>query len=167
VPDEVGGEHADEHVGADSAFEAVVDGSEVEVDGFEGPELGFDEAEPFVGFDDFTRVEPVGVDAGADDVDAVEGGFSIDGFVFVPVGEDGFTNGQVVVFCHLVFVDDPADPYPDDRGVFEPACSDGGDDLVECGVGGLKEVSAFPGPFLGEGGVAADDEAFTRDSRVR
>ena len=27
VPYEVGGEHADEHVGADSLFEAVVDGS--------------------------------------------------------------------------------------------------------------------------------------------
>jgi hypothetical protein len=46
-------------VGADSLFEAVVDGPDVEVYGFEGPELGFDEAEPFVRFDDFTWAETV------------------------------------------------------------------------------------------------------------
>jgi ferric-dicitrate binding protein FerR (iron transport regulator) len=52
VPGEVGGEHADEHVRADAAGEAVVDGSQVQIDGFEAAELRFDQAQSLVGLDD-------------------------------------------------------------------------------------------------------------------
>ena len=104
MENQVGGEHADEHLGTDSCFEPMVDGTELEVDGFERPELGFDETKPFVGFDHFTRVELVGLDAGSYHVDAVEGCFGVDGGLVVLVGEGAFCDNQVVVFAHSVFV---------------------------------------------------------------
>ena len=42
VPDEVGGEEADQDVCADPVVEVVVDGAQVQVDGFEGAEVAFD-----------------------------------------------------------------------------------------------------------------------------
>jgi hypothetical protein len=42
VPDQVGGEGADEDVGADPVVEPVVDRAEVEVGGFEGAEVASD-----------------------------------------------------------------------------------------------------------------------------
>jgi hypothetical protein len=41
VPDEVAGEHADEHVGADPVVEAVVDRAQLEVVGLEVAEVAF------------------------------------------------------------------------------------------------------------------------------
>ena len=43
VPGEVGGEHADQHVAPDALFEAVEDGAQVEVVGFDVPEVAFKE----------------------------------------------------------------------------------------------------------------------------
>jgi hypothetical protein len=45
---------------ADPVVEVVVDGAQVQVDGFEGPEVAFDAGEVFVGADDGGGVELVG-----------------------------------------------------------------------------------------------------------
>jgi hypothetical protein len=49
VPGEVGGEHADQYVGFHPLFEAVEDGAEVEVVGFDVPEVALDVFEVLVG----------------------------------------------------------------------------------------------------------------------
>ena len=49
MPDQVGGEHADQHVGADPVFEAVVDRAQVQVVGLDGAEVAFDAGQVLVG----------------------------------------------------------------------------------------------------------------------
>lgn len=104
VPDDVGGEHADEHVGSDTGFEVVVDRAQVEVDCFDRPEVRFDCGEVFVGLDNTGGVEAVGVEAGSDHVDPVKGGFGVDLVGEPLVGERSFGDDEFVVFGHLVTV---------------------------------------------------------------
>ena len=78
VPDQVAGEHADQHVGLDPVVEAVMDGAQVQVVGFDDAEVAFDVGEVLVAADDPGGVEFVGGDAGAQHVDAVQGGFGVD-----------------------------------------------------------------------------------------
>ena len=42
MPDQVAGQQADQHVGADALLETVVDGAQVQVVGFEDAEVAFD-----------------------------------------------------------------------------------------------------------------------------
>ena len=78
MPDEVAGQHADQHVGFDPVVEAVVDRAQVQVVGFDDAEVAFDVGEVLVAGDDRGRVEVSAGDAGAHHVDAVEGGFGVD-----------------------------------------------------------------------------------------
>ena len=71
VPLDVVGEHAEE-VGTDAVRSSVVDGADLEVHRFEAAEGAFDPGEVFVGADGANGVEALGLDIGADDVDAVE-----------------------------------------------------------------------------------------------
>src|SRR6266508_2860846 len=96
VPDQVGGEHADEHVGADAVFEAVVDGAQVEVVGLDVAEVAFHVGQSFVGGDHPGGVG--GVRAGAEDVDAVQGGFGGDAGVVAGDGQGGVGDGCLEVF---------------------------------------------------------------------
>ena len=77
VPGEVGGEHADQDVGADAVLEAVVDRAQVQVVGFEAAEVAFHLGEVLVGGDHGGGVEVGGGHAGAEHVDAVEGGLGV------------------------------------------------------------------------------------------
>ncbi len=78
MPDEVAGEHADQHVRFDPVVEAVVDGPQVQVVGLDDAEVAFDVGEVLVAVHHRGGVEGVGVDAGAQHVDAVQGGFGVD-----------------------------------------------------------------------------------------
>ena len=78
VPGEVGGEHADQHVALDALFQPVEDGPQVQVVGFDVPEVAFDVLEVLVGGDRGGGIEGFGGDGSADDVDPVEGGFLAD-----------------------------------------------------------------------------------------
>src|SRR5213078_1127132 len=109
VPDEVGGEHADQDVGFDAVLQAVVDGAQVEVVDLDGAEVAFHMGEVLVGGDGVGGLELVGGDAGADDVDAVEGRFGVDAGLAAGDGQGGVGDGHVEVFGHLVLVDDFAD----------------------------------------------------------
>ena len=66
VPLDVVGEHAT----ADAIRSVVVDGSDLEVHGFEAAEGALDAGEALVGADGVVGVEAFGLDVGADDVDA-------------------------------------------------------------------------------------------------
>ena len=57
MPDQVGGEHADQHVGADAVVEAVVDRAQVQVVDLDGAEVAFDVGEVLVGGDHAGGVE--------------------------------------------------------------------------------------------------------------
>jgi hypothetical protein len=61
VPDEVAGQHA----GADPVVEAVVDGPQVQVVGFDDAEVAFDLGQVLVADDHPGRVQLGGVDVGA------------------------------------------------------------------------------------------------------
>jgi hypothetical protein len=86
VPRDVGGEHAEEDVRADSFGQVVEDGPQIEVVDFDDSEVAFDVCEVLVGGDDAGRVQSFGGDAGADDVDAIEVRFGSDLFGVVSVG---------------------------------------------------------------------------------
>ena len=86
VPGDVVGEHPQEHVRADPGLGAVPDGPDVQV-GVEGAEGALDVGEGLVGGDDFVAVQPGGWHAGAQHVDAVQGGFGGDGAGVTGVAE--------------------------------------------------------------------------------
>ena len=69
----------------------------------------------------------------------------------------------------LVLVDDASGARPDlaGVGVAEAAARPGGHrlDLVEFGLGLGQQLAAFTGPFGGDRGVTADNEALTREQR--
>src|SRR5215467_5520743 len=109
MPDEVLGEHADEQVGFDPAGEVVVDRAQGEVVDFDVAPGAFQAGEVLVRDDDAGGVEGVGGEVGADDVDAVEGGFGVDAGLVAVVGEVGLSNLESEVFGYLVLVDDLAD----------------------------------------------------------
>lgn len=63
---------------SDPVFAPVSDRPQVEVVCLEAAEVAFDVRELLVGAHGAGRVEGVGGDGGADDVDPVEGGFGVD-----------------------------------------------------------------------------------------
>ncbi len=75
VPFDVVGEHAQEDMSADAVGGIVVDGPDLEVDGLQAAEGALDRAQALVGADGFRGVERTGGQAGADDVQAVQGRF--------------------------------------------------------------------------------------------
>src|SRR5450759_1440602 len=166
MPHEVGGEHADEHVRPDPGLGPVVDGAQVQVDGFEGSEVAFHPGQRLVGRHYLGGVHLLGPDGGADDVEPVQGGLGGDGFGVAGEGERVVGDGQGGVLGHLVAADDLADPDPDLPGAGQAPGNHGGGDLGQLGVGGGQQCQAFTGPLGGKGGVAARDQAFGGVVRV-
>ena len=77
-------------------------GRRVQIIGLDDAEVAFDVGEVLVAFDDPGGVEGVGVDAGAQHVDAVQVGFGVDAGLVATVGEGGVGDGGVEVLAHLV-----------------------------------------------------------------
>ena len=75
-------------------------------------------------------VEGVGVDAGAQHVDTVQGGLGVDGGLVAVVGEPGVGDGEVEVLAHLELSADLADCDADlvgaGRGTLADALGDAG-----------------------------------------
>src|SRR5674476_1540863 len=160
VPHEVGGEHADEHVGPDPGLGPVVDRAQVQVDGLDGAEVAFYPGQALVGGHHFGRVHLLDRHGGADDVDPVQG--RLGGDLVLVAGEHERVVGDVegVVLGHLVPADDLPDPDPDLPGTGQTPRVHGGDDLGQLRVGGLQQRQAFTGPLGGQGGVTAGDQSF-------
>src|SRR5664279_1885272 len=160
MPHQVGGEHADEHVCPDPGLGPVVDRAQVQVDGFEGPEVAFYPGQALVGRDDLGRVHLFGGHGGADDIEPVQG--RLGGDLVLVAGEDERVVGDVqeVVLGHLVPADDLPDPDPDLAGTSQAPGSHGGDDLCQLDVRCVQQGQAFPCAFGGQGGVTAGDQAF-------
>src|SRR5450756_2410742 len=145
MPHEVGGEHADEHVGPDPGFGVVVDGAQVQVDGFEGAEVAFHPGQGLVGGHHLGRVHLLGADGGTDDVDPVQGRLGGDLVLVAGEGERVLADVQDVVLGHLVPADDLADPDPDLASTGQAPGTGGGDDLGQLDVGGCHINVLVPG----------------------
>src|SRR6266436_4729271 len=120
VPGEVAGEHADQDVAADPAGEVVVDGPQVQVVGFGDAEVPLDVLEILVGGDRAGGVQDAAGDAGADDVDPVEGGLSGDLLLVPRPAEAAGADVEDEVLGDLPLIDHLADPDPDLVGVLQP-----------------------------------------------
>ena len=72
------GEQTQQQVGADPRGQAMVDGTHLEIDGLEAAEGALNHAEPLVGLDRLLAVELCLRQAGANHVEAVEGGLGGD-----------------------------------------------------------------------------------------
>ena len=95
-------------------------------------------------------------DAGAHDIQPIEGRFTGDGLGVASVVERLFGDVELEVLGHLVLADDFPDPHPDAVFALEAAlvaCS-GGDDGVEQRFGGLQQGLTLRCPLGGQLGVA-------------
>src|SRR6476660_9284227 len=70
VPLEIIGEHAQQHVGADPIGQAVVDRSDLKIDGLDGPKGAFGLAQALVDPHDITCSERCLLEIGADEIEA-------------------------------------------------------------------------------------------------
>ena len=158
VPLEVVGEHAEEDMGADVLRGIDEDGAYLD-EAFDGAEGMLDAGEAFVGGDGGVAGDGGFVEAGADDVDAVELGFGGDAVEAPGPGEFLVGDGDIEVLLDLLAVGVPSDAAVD--GVFpaEAAGSDGGGDVLEELFGVAEEGFAFSGALLAESGVETDEEA--------
>ena len=112
MPGEVAGEHADQHVGLDMFLEPVEDGPQVQVVGFDVPEVPFDVFEVLVGGHHSGRVEFAGRDRGAEHVEPVQGGLGVDLVLPALHGQGGIGDGDGEVLAGLVPADRLADLNP-------------------------------------------------------
>ncbi len=162
MPLDIEGEHAEEDMGADAVVAEVADGSESEIlFGLEGSEGGLDAAETFVGEHSAFGGEVLGGEAGADDIEAIEGGRSGDGVVVALEGEVGFLGVGEEVLAHLAPVEDAGGGDGDGFGFSEGSGLPLGAlfEFFELRFGGVEKRFALSGTFGGDAGVVADDEA--------
>ena len=158
MPGEVGGEHADQHVALDPVLQAVEDRAQVQVVGFDVPEVAFDVLEVLVGGHGAGGVESVGGDGGADDVDPVEPGLGVDLVLLALDGQAGVGDGDVKCLAILYLSMTSPTFTPISAAPVQPAGGDPGDDRGEELLGGGEQVLALAGALGGQGGVAAGDQ---------
>ena len=120
VPLDVVGEHAEEDMGADRpcgrqcpVAQAMVGGPDLEIDGLQGPKRPLDLRERFVVTHTARTIQTLGLNRGADDIDAIEGGFRGDGVLLAGEGEGRVGEGEGKVLGHLVAVDHTTDRHAD------------------------------------------------------
>src|SRR5674476_44696 len=160
IRDQVGGDHADEHVGPDPGFGVVVDGAQVQVDGLQGAEVAFHPGQRLVGGHHLGRVHLLGGHGGTDDVDPVQGRLGGDLVLVTGEGELVVLDVQDVVLGHLVPADDLPDPDPDLAGTSQAPGNHSTVDLGQLRVGGVQQCQAFTSPLGGQGRVTAGDQSF-------
>jgi hypothetical protein len=134
-------------VGADPAFGAVADGADVQV-GVEGAEGALDVGEGLAGGDDLAGFQAV-CDAGAQHVDAVQGGFGGDGVLVAGVAEVVVADVDAEVLGDFAAAQHPVGaerdlvraaqrpPFPGARG----------GDLGQVGLGCGEQRFALAGPL--------------------
>src|SRR5271165_5606518 len=161
VPFQVVCEHAQKHVGAHTLGQPVIDRPDLEIDGLDAAEGALHQAEGFVAAHRGGVVERSGGQAGAHDIDAVEGRLGGDGIGLAGEAEAGVGDVKGKVLGHLVVVEHGADLEPDfglaaQRLAF---AGDGGSDAGEIALSGGKQILALARALGGERAVAADDQA--------
>src|SRR5262249_17714400 len=140
--------------------------AQVQVVGFDRPEVPLDVPEVLVGGHHAGRGEFGGRDGGADDVDPVQGGFLIDLRLPAGDGEAVIGDGHVEVLCGLVLVYDLSGLDADLSGAGQPPGPDAGDDGGEQLLGRGQQVFALADALFGEDGVAAADQPLAGEIRA-
>src|SRR5512133_2483844 len=130
MPGQVAGEHADQYVSADAVFQPVPDGPQVQVV-LADTEVLLHIGQVLVGGHGGGCVKSGRGDGGADDVDAVEGGFGADGCLVALPGEGCLADAGDEVLGDLALADYLAHAHPDRGSVFEVAGFHHGLDLGE------------------------------------
>src|ERR1022692_2347376 len=166
VPGEVAGEHADQDVAADSFFQVVVDGPQVQVVGLGDAEVPLDVLEVLVGGDHGGGVHGARGDAGADHVDPVERSLGGDLLLIAAPGEGGAGDLGDEVLGDLVLSDGLPDPDPDLVRVLQPPRARRCRYLLQVGLGGGQQRLALAFPLGGQGRVVAAHQPLARVVRV-
>ena len=104
VPFDIVGQHAEQDVGADSSLKPMVDGPDMQVDGFHRAECSFDFGKRLVAAHRLGAVHLFFGHAGADDVDAIERRFGGDLFSKSMEGEADVLDSEGEELGHLVLV---------------------------------------------------------------
>src|SRR6266446_3123523 len=131
----------------------------MQIDGLEAAESALDPGEALIGADHVFRRQGFVLDAGADDIKAVEPGLVGDAGVVAAKGEAVFADGDVEQLGELVAVFDATDGAPD--LVLAGGAGAAGDLVGQLGqrrLGGAQQILALAGPFLGQQWVLADDQ---------
>ena len=164
VPFEIVGEHAQEHVGAHAVGTAMMDRPDLEIDGLDASKGAFDLGEIFVGPDGRGGVERLGLEVGAQHIDAIERGFGVDLRGLALEGEIVVGDGEDEVLGHFVTIDHGTDR---ERDLVLAAQRLFG--APDAGLNGSRffsvassNVSPLAGALVGEHRIAADHQALTR-----
>jgi hypothetical protein len=160
-------------LGPDAFFELVVDRPQVQVVGFDVPEVSFDVFEVLVGAHHAGGVQLAGGHGGAQHVEAVQGGFGVDLVLLAGYGQAGIGDGHVEVLGGLVFLliilvfaDHFADLDPDWPGAGQPPGLDAGDDGGQQLLGRLQQVFPLASALSGQHRVAAGDQPLAGEVRA-
>ena len=116
VPFHVVGEHAEKDVSSNSLSGVVINGPYFQIYGFEATKSAFNNCQTFVGLDSFVCGDGLFGEASSDDIDAVEGRFTLDVFVVSLELEAVIGNGVAKVLAHLAPSEHSPQPYAD--GIF-------------------------------------------------
>src|ERR1700736_3400806 len=159
VPFDMAGEHAQEDMGAHPRRQPVMDRAEVQVDGLQAAKGALDAGEALIRANHVIGGQDVILDAGADDIKAVEPSLVGDAGRVAAKGETVFGNGDVEQLGELVAVFDTTNGTRD--LVLTGGAAAAGDlvgQLAQRRLGGLQQILALAGPFLGQERVLADHE---------
>src|SRR4029077_6307819 len=99
VPGEGGCEHADQHARPDAFLPPAEDGPQVQVVGFDVPEVPLDVSEVLVGGDHGGGVEFARREGGAQHVEPVQGGLGVDLVLLAGDGEAVIGDGDAEVLA--------------------------------------------------------------------
>src|SRR4051812_2919296 len=156
MPDQIVGEHTKEDMRADASGQAVVDGADLEVDRLDRAEGSLHLAEALVGEHGGGAVEVGGGQAGAQHINAIQGGLTGDGGGIPREAEGGIVDGELEMLGHLAATEYGADAQPDLVLATERLLGalDGGLDAAEIGFGGGEQVVPLGGTLGGQGRVA-------------
>jgi hypothetical protein len=155
MPLHVAREQAEEDVGLHVIFRPVPDGPYEQIESFQAPEGPFDLGEVFIGADRVFGGESFSRFARPDHVDAVEGFFSLDRFLFPGKGEHPLSDGHAEVFAHLKALEHTPCFLPDlglvERGTGSSLHLAG--DAGKFALSGVKKFPAFSLSFLYSAGT--------------
>jgi transposase len=155
VPLEIVGEHAQQHMGADPIGQAMVDRSDLEIDGLDRTEGTLGLAQALVDPHDIAGSQRGFVKIGADDVEAIEFALGLDGIGVACEGKLLIGDGQDEVLGHLVAIEHGASGEADLVGPAQrlALAADGLGHLAQVGLGGGQQVQTFAGAFRREQGL--------------
>ena len=161
VPFDIIAEHAQEQVGSDPVGVIDIHRPHLEPGSLERAEGPLDPGQALVGLDDLTGAHRVSIEAGADDVEAIQAGLGRDFFPVARPTESVVGDGDIEVFLDLAAVGLTTDPSVDP---IPAAVAQAPGNRFEDLLGGLQQRFPLARPLLPQAGVEAHQQAIARKS---